>query len=239
MLLTPMNLGGLRKPGLSEQNARGGVYSTHISPTERYGNPRKNTMQRGKDNPKRPSDCDGGVGATPIPEPIWSEEFVRLFAAHDRRIFSYILALVRNETAAEDVFSETSVVLWREFPKFRSGEDFPPWALAIAFNQVRKWRRQRGRDRLVFSDALIAELAKDAAIVSEQFDARREALGHCVGELSDRKRQVLTWFYESELSAGEIAERWGLTVHAVYKSLKTTRRILLQCIEKQLASGKA
>ena len=61
--------------------------------------------------------------------------------------------------AAEDVFGETSVVLWREFAKFRPAADFAPWALAIAFNQVRKWRHQRERDRLVFSDALIAAVA--------------------------------------------------------------------------------
>jgi RNA polymerase sigma-70 factor (ECF subfamily) len=55
--------------------------------------------------------------------------------------------------------------------------------------------------------------------------------------LTDRQRQLIEWFYGQGFAAGQIAERWNRSIHAVYKALKILRRVLLECIERKLAEG--
>ncbi len=64
-------------------------------------------------NPSQPNPSAGGGDKT--------EEFVRLFAAHHNRLLAYILAMMHDRADAEEVFQETSLVLWREF------DHFPHW----------------------------------------------------------------------------------------------------------------
>jgi RNA polymerase sigma-70 factor (ECF subfamily) len=51
-------------------------------------------------------------------------EFVQLFAQSSRRIYAYIRTLVPNQADAEDVFQETSKVLWEKFADYEIGTDF-------------------------------------------------------------------------------------------------------------------
>jgi len=164
------------------------------------------------------------------------EEFVRLFAAHHYRLFAYIMAMMHDRSDAEEVFQETSLVLWREFPKFRPEADFMPWACAIAFNQMRKFWRQQKRDKLTFSLALLEDLARESMELEGEWEARRIALAECMKTLPERDRIVVELYYGAKTTAEEVAERVGKSVHAVYKSLNRTRRRLFDCIARRLAA---
>ena len=61
-----------------------------------------------------------------------TEEFVRLFSEHQRKLFKFIFLLAPDHAEAEDVLQETSVILWRKFGEFQSGTDFFRWAAQIA-----------------------------------------------------------------------------------------------------------
>jgi RNA polymerase sigma-70 factor (ECF subfamily) len=175
-----------------------------------------------------------------MPEPGDDHElFVRLFAQHHRRLYAYILAFEHDRAAADEVFQETSLILWREFPKFRRGAEFLPWATAISFNQLRKHWRQRKRNKRVFHDALLDQLAGDAALLGEELDDRRLALGECLQKLAPRDKQLIELYYGSKSTASIVAEQWGRSVHTVYKSLQRIRGLLMNCIEHRLAKEQA
>lgn len=163
------------------------------------------------------------------------EEFLRLFTRDQRRVVAYIQMLIHDRTVADDVFQETSLVLWRSFSSFRPEAEFIPWALGIARHQVlRYWRTQR-RDRHVFSESLVSELADDAIGLIGEIEPRQESLDRCVEHLTDRQRGLIQMFYGENQSASLIAVRWNRSVHAVYKALKVMRRSLLECVEQKLA----
>lgn len=166
-----------------------------------------------------------------------SELFVRLFAEHNRRLFTYITALIPNRTAAEEVFQNTSVVLWREFERFRPDGDFLAWACGVAFNQVRNYRRSVRRDRLVFSDELLAELAERQASRMDRVDHRRAALTQCMSKLRPVDRELLGQCYEGDDTFRRIAEQSGRPINTIYKALQRIRRSLLLCIERTLSSA--
>ncbi len=175
------------------------------------------------------------MNKTPIVDPELYEQFLRLFSRDQLRIAGWIRSLVPEHAGADDVFQETSLELWRSFPTFRPDADFLPWALGVARHQVLKHWRTAKRDRLSFSEAFLAELTTEAIRMADELAPRQAALDECVGQLSDRQRDLIHRFYSDHQTAAVIASVWERSVHAVYKSLKILRRTLLECVEAKLS----
>ncbi len=165
------------------------------------------------------------------------EVFLGHFSRVQPQVQAYVRSLVHDPTAADDVFQATSLTLWRRFDSFRRGEPFLPWALGIARHEALHHWRSRRRDRLVFSEGLLAQLADTAAAMAGEADQRLAALEACVQSLPDRQRQLVAMFYHQRLPAEQIATTWDRTVHTVYKALHMLRRSLHDCVERRLAAG--
>ena len=171
---------------------------------------------------------------TTPPERLSHEAFALLFAQNHRRIFGYVRALVPNRVDADEVFQETCVVLWREFPNFRPGAPFLPWALAIAFNQVRSQRHRNRRALTLFTDDVLLQLESRQQTLIRQVDARGEALSRCLDKLVPSDRELVTRYYSEERTVPQVAEVTGRPVNTIYKALGRIRRTLLGCIDRQL-----
>ena len=48
-----------------------------------------------------------------------TEEFVRLFATNQRRIYGFVASIVPRSADADDVFGEISASLWKKFRRIR------------------------------------------------------------------------------------------------------------------------
>ncbi|QNN23609.1 sigma-70 family RNA polymerase sigma factor [Planctomycetales bacterium ZRK34] len=164
---------------------------------------------------------------------------MRLYATHHRELFAYVMALVGDEHQAEEVFQDTSVTLWKQFERFEPGpgSDFVRWAATVALNQVRNYRRVRGRDRHVFSESLVEQLAADRAALFEEDQSRREALATCLSKLRDVDRQLIERCYGEARSFKQIASDLGRPANTVYKALNRIRAALLECVEQTLGLG--
>lgn len=164
------------------------------------------------------------------------ELFISLFSRNQGRVLAFIRALVPDPTQADDVFQTTSLVLWRSFGTFRRDAEFLPWAVGVARHQVLVHWRTKRRDRHVFSEELLLELAAATESALGEMDQRQRALDACVSGLPPRQQDLIRMFYGENRSAGEIAASWNRTVHAVYKALATLRRALLECVTSRLAA---
>ena len=66
-----------------------------------------------------------------------------LFARHHVRVFRFVLRLVRDEAAAEDLISEVFLDVWRQAGKFEGRAAVSTWLLAIArFKSLSALRRK-------------------------------------------------------------------------------------------------
>ena len=165
------------------------------------------------------------------------DAFARLFAQHDRWLFSYLVTLLANSADAEEVFQEVCVVLWREHEKFQLGTNFVKWASVIAHHQVQKFRRQRKRFGPQLSDEAVERLATTAAQRADLFDFRRDALRRCLDKLPAKDRRLIeTCYADSGASFKIAAQQIGRPVNTVYKALNRIRRVLHQCIDRSLAA---
>jgi RNA polymerase sigma-70 factor (ECF subfamily) len=165
------------------------------------------------------------------------DAFARLFAKHDRWLFSYLVTLTANPAHAEEVFQEVCVIVWRMSDQFELGTDFVKWVSVIAHNQVRKFRREAKRTGFQLSEVTCERLAADASRGADLFEFRRDALRNCMGKLAAGDRQLVQRCYsDSAASFKTIAEEAGRPVNTVYKALNRIRRALHECIDRSLTT---
>jgi len=163
------------------------------------------------------------------------ERFLRLFGEHQKRILAYIYSLVPHAQNAEDICQKTSLVLWRKFHQLERDGDFMAWACRVAYLEVLNFRRTASRDRLCFSDELLAYLAEERLADLVETNGRLVALRECVKQLGRPQQELLEQAYSTEESIRLLAERLGQAVQTIYNRLSRIRRILFDCVERRLA----
>ena len=158
--------------------------------------------------------------------------FLRLLSTNRHQIFGFIFTLTPNHSDAEDVFQETSIVLWNKFHQFDQQRPFLPWACGVAYNTARNFLRAAGRSRLVFSDPLLATIASERSDAREcESSADRMALLQtCLSKLSDRDRKLLGQAYGGKGSVKELAQQLNRATQTIYNRLNIIRRKLVECV---------
>lgn len=164
------------------------------------------------------------------------EEYVELLTRHRSQLFRLIFAMVHSLPDAEDIFQQAAITMWDKFGEFEAGSDFYAWASSIARYKSLDHLKARGRQRLVFSDALLDLVAQHDQWQPETQQAKLRALANCRNKLSTKDQQLLAICYGGQESIRESAESVGRPVGSVYDSLSRIRRALYACIERTLAS---
>lgn len=162
------------------------------------------------------------------------EEFARLFSRNARRIYGFVMTLVFSHHDAEEVFQNTSVVLWNKFGEFQPGSNFFAWASKVAYYEVLSFMKQRRRSRMISDDAL--ELLSNAAIaLSDESSRRHEALEDCLSRLNADDRDLLQSRYYHQRPPKQIATMQSRSVDSVYRALSRIHNMLLNCVQRNLA----
>src|SRR5215475_6736600 len=71
-----------------------------------------------------------------------------LFARHNVRVFRFVLRLIGDKSAAEDLVSEVFLDVWRQAGKFQSRSEVTTWLLAITRNKSFSALRRRPTEEL-------------------------------------------------------------------------------------------
>jgi RNA polymerase sigma-70 factor (ECF subfamily) len=162
------------------------------------------------------------------------QEVLQLFVHHQPRIKGFILALLPDFAAAEDVLQETFLVVQRKASEFQPGTHFLAWVFRIARFQVMKAQQTHHRQVERFSDAVLESLAECAPLEPWE-DDRLPLLNGCIEKLAPQARRILEMFYQDEHRPQEIARRIGWAAAAVSVALSRSRRTLRECINQKLS----
>lgn len=162
------------------------------------------------------------------------DQFLELFVRHQDRVFAYIVSMVPQWRDAEDIFQQTSLILWKRWPDFDPHRDFLSWACGIAQNAARNYLRQASRDRLRFSEGLMETLGERRLSLNDVFEARREALGKCLDDLLPEHAALLRRCETTQSTLQDIAVSLGITANALYLKLRRIRQALFDCINRRV-----
>ena len=164
------------------------------------------------------------------------ELFISLFETDRNRLYSYIYAYMMDHTAADDIFQETSMTLWREFSKFEIGSNFSKWANGIAFNRVRVYRRKNKNYSLGLSEDLMQSISE--TISKEDYtESRWDALQECRTHLRDEDKELYEAFYIKNLKAQQVADQSGRSIFAIRKGIHKLRKKLFDCVDRKKREG--
>jgi RNA polymerase sigma-70 factor, ECF subfamily len=162
------------------------------------------------------------------------EAFIQLLTGDQARLFGYIVTLLGDLNDASNVLQQTNMVLWRKADEFKDGTSFHAWARKIAYYQTLAFLRDKKRDKHIFSEKLLEQLAFRPESPVE--DERRVALRHCLGEISNESLELLRQRYAPGSSINDIAKSRSKSEGAIRMALQRIRQSLVHCVERQLAS---
>lgn len=167
-----------------------------------------------------------------------TNDFVELFARHQRTIYAYVRTLTGRPQDADDVFQDVTLVLWKKRGEFAVGTSFLAWACRVAFFEVLAFAKRRQRGGLVcFDETLLADLAVHAAERAHVASERLTALRECMDRLPDRSRELIERRYAPGGNVKRLADEIGRTANSLSVTLHNIRRSLLECIERKTAGG--
>lgn len=170
----------------------------------------------------------------PNSDDLRHRQFLRAYTVHESAVRAFVRRLVPTRADADDVMQDVSLVLWEKYATFRDGADFRAWAFGVARFEVLAWTRDKRRDRLVLDDHVVQQIAEESLAAEPRLERQREALDGCLQKLDVPQRDLLLRAYAPESRIHELAPSSGRSVPGFYQWLHRMRRLLQDCIRKQL-----
>jgi len=144
-----------------------------------------------------------------------------LIRRHQKRIYSYILLLVKRQVVAEDIFQETFIKVIKSLQdgKYVDTNRFPSWVMRIAHNLIIDHYRREKQSKMVSKDAFEVDILNhpkysdktvEEEIVFEQILTDVRSL---IDQLPEDQREVVLLRHYADLSFKEIAEQTNVSIN--------------------------
>jgi RNA polymerase sigma-70 factor (ECF subfamily) len=157
------------------------------------------------------------------------DAFEALFRQHQRAVFGWILRIVRDPSAAEDLTVETFWRIHRAHARFEAARPFEPWARRIATRAALDWLRARRPEFDQAVDDLPSPPAADPGVVAEI----RSKTAQAFARLPPRLRIAAVLAVVEEQPHKQVAAALGISVPAVKLRVFRALRLLRRDLESQ------
>ncbi len=165
-----------------------------------------------------------------------NELFYELIRPYERRVYAAALAILRNQSDAEDTAQEAMLKAFSHIRQFRAEARFSTWLIQITVNEALMRRR---REKTVVMEAIDDRREAEAEYVPRDFaDWReipsealerkevRQRLAEALGTLDPKYREVFVMRDMEQLNIQETAEALGISVASVKTRLLRARLML-------------
>ena len=136
-----------------------------------------------------------------------------MYATYGEELYNYILRVIHDQLAAEDLLQETFIAAWKGAKSFRGRSSVKTWLYRIAHNQSVSWlRKHAGKALMDESHLPPVEMNFDQRLMVEwQADAIISALE----KLTPNHRAVIELVFGQGLSYADVAEIMGCPIGTV------------------------
>jgi RNA polymerase sigma-70 factor (ECF subfamily) len=144
-----------------------------------------------------------------------------LINRHRKKIYTYIVLVVKDQHLAEDVFQETFIKVFKSLRegRYRDNGRFISWVIRIAHNlMIDHFRKEKQLNTIsndsyendLFNSKKFADKTVEEEIVFDQISKDVRRLVH---ELPDEQREVVILRHYCDMSFKEIAEQTGVSIN--------------------------
>lgn len=156
---------------------------------------------------------------------IDSELCEMIIEKYYRNVYNFCVSQLKNREAAEDCTQETFVVFFRKRDKLYLTDSILSWLFSTAMNVIKDYRRSNSTDADDI-DLLAEKIADETDIENKPLDVLYDNLSREEAEL------LIEYFSCSRDERVKMAERYGLSVPALYKKISRIRAKLLERLGK-------
>ena len=151
-----------------------------------------------------------------------SEAFESLFRQFQGEVYGWIVRIVRDPGAAEDLTVETFWRIYRARSRFDPQRGFGPWARRIATNLALDHLSARRNETSLEDDAQPTCSPPDPALAADV----RQKVAAAFGRLPVKLRVAATLAMIEETPYGEISEALGISIGTVKSRVFRAVRLL-------------
>lgn len=171
------------------------------------------------------------------------EAYADLLRLYERPVFTLVLRMVRDRSAAEDLAQEAFLKAFDRLATYDPERKFSSWLFKIAHNTAIDRLRRREVDTVYLDEPVGEEpdgplrAVEDTGVETPEAAAERSDLSRAftrvVGRLRPEYRQVVLLRYQAGLEYGEIAEETGFPLGTVKTYLHRARKELAALLENE------
>jgi RNA polymerase sigma-70 factor (ECF subfamily) len=154
-----------------------------------------------------------------------------LYCRHNVRVYRFILRIVRDSTAAEDLVSQVFLDVWRTAGQFQGRSQVSTWLLSIARFKALTAMRQRRFEDIDQED--VRQIPDDAETPESSLDRSDTSaiLRACVQKLSPAHREIINLVYYHEKSVEEVGQIIGIPQSTVKTRMFYARKQLAELLK--------
>ncbi|MBQ8551960.1 MAG: RNA polymerase sigma factor [Clostridia bacterium] len=141
------------------------------------------------------------------------------------KVYGYSIGHTYSRDEADELAQEILFTAVKELPKLRDESRFEPWLWGIAGNVTKRFRRNMGKQRAMYSYDTLENITYE----DEYFDDREEvyaSLRKKIAMLSSIYRDIVILYYYDGLSTKQISERLCIPEGTVTWRLSEARKKL-------------
>jgi len=166
--------------------------------------------------------------------------FEELMRKYEKKIFSFVVRMVRNEEVAIDLTQDFFIKIFTVLDKYNFEYKFSTWAYRICYNLVIDHiRKNQGQVHSLDDDSVSAKemLSSENVIRHDGFNnlSREETrlyIWRMVENIAPKFRELILLRYVQELKYEEIAEITSLPVGTIKNRIFKAKEILKKEMEK-------
>ena len=154
-----------------------------------------------------------------------------LYCRHHVRVYRFILRIVRDATAAEDLVSQVFLDVWRTAGQFQGRSQVSTWLLSIARFKALTAMRQRRFEDIDQEDVRQIADGCDTPETSLDRSDTSAILRACVQKLSPAHREIINLVYYHEKSVEEVGQIIGIPQSTVKTRMFYARKQLAELLK--------
>ena len=163
--------------------------------------------------------------------PYESRSFKELMKRYQKKSFSKVMSMLRNEDDAKDIVQDIFIKVYNNLPKFKMNSSFSTWLYIITVNTTLNFiEKQKRKPTWWLTDNIEMEFVQQEEteimyIIGKGVE--KEDVGECIEEtltkmnISDKEVLELRFFDEHDYQT--ISEKIGISLSAMKMRLKRAR----------------
>lgn len=164
-----------------------------------------------------------------------------LITRHKKRVYTYILLIVKNPQLAEDIFQDTFIKVIKSLRrgKYQDKGKFVSWVLRISHNLVIDYYRKQKYQNTVSNDDNEYDLLNSKNLSEDNIEdvlVQNQIIQHVrvlVDHLPDDQRNVVYLRHYCGLSFKEIADQTGVSINTALGRMRYALINMRRMIEEK------